>query len=252
MGKQMPSLEEYLGVQLLERGYRRITFTDTNERLFNAAKLSVIRLLEQLDADSSLNRTQVMFTVSIETISLWLVQLMAELEHGQPRIDARIAADDHISDLAIRYGSADRSSQKPEHMFDETVAPVASALLSVNKTRDINTLAGFTVFEFEEAPSLQAAIGALGAALVRLELMSTVLDQNQLARVPCTDSSLKFCYSYCLVHGHRARRDDGQVVARWLHDYSANTRRAVKSTIQETTASARRSTATINEDNLAQ
>lgn len=267
VSKQVRALEENLGVKLLERGYRKIAFTEAGERLFNAANLCISQFQEQIDAISALTRAPVTVTASIGTTGLWLLPRLGEFQRENPKIDVRIAADNRVADLeledidlAIRYGPAHRIPNRAEHLFDETVAPVASPLLGLNTMLSAATLSDLTLLEFEEARShpwlrwgewlamrgltprearslirfnqydqvIQTALGGQGIALGRLELVSAALLRKQLVRLPGQDRPVASGYSYWLVRGANAGKEEVQVVASWLLACAAETRRAVE------------------------
>src|SRR3954447_14911628 len=74
VSRQIQALEESLGVQLLNRGYRSISFTPAGEQLFRVADGAVQQLQDAFAAlRSTADRSPVTITASNGVTALWLL-----------------------------------------------------------------------------------------------------------------------------------------------------------------------------------
>jgi len=219
VSRQVHALEGHLGVRLLVRGYRAVSFTPEGEQLFRHAD----PLLQQLqDLTDTLRRQAqarpVTLTASIGLTALWLLPRLARLQKRHPGLDLRVAASDKLTDLrrdgvdlAIRYAAAARAPQGAVRLFGETVAPVAHPSLDSGPWHGPQGLRKQVLLEFDAprhpglqwagwlqargwhdaAPAgmlhfnqydhtIQAALAGQGVALGRLELIRPLLDAGQL------------------------------------------------------------------------
>src|SRR4051812_13391803 len=110
ISKQIRALEEALGVKLLERGYRKVSFTEAGQRLFVTADASVNSIVDVLGAIAPQGRRPVTVTASIGVTGLWLLPRLTGFRERHPDIDVRIDANNSVVDLevegvdlAIRY-----------------------------------------------------------------------------------------------------------------------------------------------------
>jgi LysR family transcriptional regulator, glycine cleavage system transcriptional activator len=254
VSRQIHALEDMLGVKLLVRGHRSITFTPEGERLFGVAD-GALRQLQDVVGSISVTRDRRPVTVSapVGFAGLWLLPRMGSLQLSHPDIDLRISANPRLVDLrnegidlAIRYCPA---SSAPEHslrLFGETVAPVAHPSVHAGPLQAPEQIAQHCLLEFDDhrrhhlqwnewlsasrwttaRPKrvlrfnqydqvIQAAIAGQGIALGRLELLGTMLNSGQLVVLSPPRSSGND-YAYWLIQGDAEPREDVLDVIAWL------------------------------------
>src|SRR5689334_24428383 len=139
VSRQIQALEESLGVRLLVRGYRSISFTPEGEQLFRVVDGAVQQLQDAFAAlVSERKRLPVTITASIGFTALWLLPRLGDFQQRYPNIDIRLAADNKLldlqaegADLAIRYCAARTAPQGAIRLFGEAVVPVAHPSLAV-------------------------------------------------------------------------------------------------------------------------
>src|SRR5205085_3279704 len=99
MSKQVRALEEALGVRLLERGYRSVSFTEEGLRLFRSANASVQQLQDVFAQLTAAGKRPVTVTTSTGVAGLWLLPRLGEFQRHYPDVDVRVAATNTILDL---------------------------------------------------------------------------------------------------------------------------------------------------------
>src|SRR3982751_4228848 len=100
VSRQIQTLEESLGVRLLNRGYRSISFTPEGERLFRVADSAVQQLQDAFVAlTSERERSPVTITASIGVTALWLLPRLGDFQQRHPTIDIRLAANNKVLDV---------------------------------------------------------------------------------------------------------------------------------------------------------
>src|SRR5215471_3997873 len=145
VSRQVRTLEKMLGVKLLVRGHRSISFTSEGERLFRGADAAIKQLQGVIGAIRTNASRPVTITTAIGVAGLWLIPRLGDFLRQHPDIDVRISAINKLSDLradgldlAVRYGPPEDAPAGAMRLFGETVAPVAhpSLGLSALKTRE--------------------------------------------------------------------------------------------------------------------
>ena len=255
VSRQINALEEHLGVKLLVRGYRAITFTAEGERLFRSADGAVQQLQDVLgEIDTNGLRRPVVLSASIGVTGLWLLPRLSRLQKLHPGIDLRVSANDRVvdlrhdgSDLAIRYTTPTRAPEGATRLFGHSMAPVAHPALGLKSLRSPQALAKVSLLEFD-APLhpwlqwdawlsavgwadakpkgvlrfnqydqvIQAALSGQGVALGRLELIQPLLDEGRLVLLAPPKHRAETTHAYWLIRANQPAREDVRRVAEWI------------------------------------
>ena len=255
VSRQIIALEEALGVRLLNRGYRAISFTAEGERFFRIADSALQQLQDGVNAlaSSGRDRRPVTITASIGVTGLWIMPRLGGFQQRHPDIDVRVAASNKVMDLrtqgadiAIRYCAAANAPPGSLRLFGEAVAPVAHPLLGVSRL-DADSLARQVLIEYDDSnrpwlqwadrlhsmglsaikpkgvlrynqydQAIRAALEGQGIALGRIALIEPLLSERRLVAVGGADSDHARGYAYWLVHADSTPRDDVQVVIDWI------------------------------------
>jgi DNA-binding transcriptional LysR family regulator len=255
MSKQMRTLEDLLGMRLLHRGYRSISFTEEGERLFRIANASVQQLQEVFGTLDTRGKRPVTITASIGVTGLWLLPRLGDFQRRHPDVDVRVAANNALLDLAaeqidiaIRYCAEERAPRGARRLFGESIAPVASPALRVGPLASADELARHVLLEFEDRrhwlqwgewlsargwstsqargvlrfnqydQAIHAAVAGQGVALGRLELLAPMLADGRLEIVGGTREPNSTHFSYWLVQAERSPRREVQHVIDWMVD----------------------------------
>lgn len=255
VSRQISTLEELLGVKLLVRGYRSITFTAQGERLFRSADGAVQQLQEVLGEVSMKGVVRpVMLSASIGVTGLWLLPRLSQFQKLHPGVDLRVSANNRVADLrqdgidlAIRYTTSSAVPDGATRLFGESIAPVAHPSLGIKSLRSAQALSKLNLLEFD-APQhhwhqwndwlgamgwadvkpqgflhfnqydqvIQAALAGQGIALGRLELIGSLLDQRQLVIVAPPMQKTSATHAYWLIQADAHPREDVRRVAAWI------------------------------------
>ncbi len=166
VSRQIIALEEALGVRLLNRGYRSISFTAEGERFFRVADSALQQLQDGVNAlASARDRQPVTITASIGVTGLWIMPRLGGFQQRHPDIDVRVAANNKVvdlrtksADIAIRYCDAASAPAGSRRLFGEAVAPVAHPSLGVTRL-DAVSIAKQVLIEYDDSnrPWLQWA-----------------------------------------------------------------------------------------------
>lgn len=253
MSKQIRTLEEALGIRLFQRGYRSISFTAEGEQLFRMANTSIQQLQDAFHVVGNSGKRPVTITASIGVTSLWLLPRLGDFQRGHPGIDVRVAASNAVLDLAkegidlaIRYCSGADAPRGSRHLFAESIAPVASPLLGVQRVDSKAALKNHVLLEYEDRrrwltwadwlssrglttdmargvlrfnqydQAIQAAVAGQGVALGRLELLDLMLQERRLEVLAQGGDALRTHYGYFLVRPDDTSGDEVSQVFDWI------------------------------------
>jgi LysR family transcriptional regulator, glycine cleavage system transcriptional activator len=255
MSKQIRTLEDLLGLRLLHRGYRRVSFTEDGERLFRIANASVQQLQDAMATFGVRGERPVTITASIGVTGLWLLPRLGEFQRRHPDIDVRVAANNQVLDLgaeqidvAIRYCPEEKAPRGAMKLFDENIAPVASPALRVGRLASASELAREVLLEFDDRrhwlrwgdwlaargwttaqargmlrfnqydQMIHAAIAGQGIAFGRLELIAPMLADGRLEVVGGEGETSRSHFSYWLVQAEANPRREVRHVIDWILD----------------------------------
>lgn len=255
VSRQVHALEAHLGVTLLQRGYRKISFTPEGERLFRVADAALLGLQDTVASLAAARERQpVTITASIGVTALWLLPRLGQLQARLPGIDLRVAANDKVLDLraegidlGIRYCPRERAPAGALRLFDEIVVPVAHPALAARPVTSTAVIADHVLLEFDGPPQpqlqwhahlhaaglgdarpkgvlrfnqydqvIQAAIAGQGIALGRLALVAPMLADGRLAVLGPHTQTLSETYGYWLFQHDPAPRREVADVRDWM------------------------------------
>lgn len=255
VSRQVHALEEALGVRLLNRGYRSISFTPAGEQLFRVADVAVQQLQEAFIAlANTRERPPVTITASIGVTALWLLPRLGAFQQRFPHIDIRLAANNKLldlraegADLAIRYCAARDAPPGALRLFGEAVAPVAHPSLAVRDLATPDSLAEQVLLEFDDPGRpwlqwadrlkamglgavkprgmlrfnqydqiIQAALVGQGIALGRLALVQPMLADRRLVMLEPRWHEAPGGYAYWLLQADPEPRRDVRDVIDWI------------------------------------
>ena len=255
VSRQIRTLEDLLGVKLLTRGHRSISFTPEGDRLFRIANSAVQQLQDAIgDIGVRGARQPVTITCTIGIAGLWLLPRLRDFQQDHPGIDVRISATDKVEDLrgegidlAIRYCTQETASDAAERLFGEMIAPVAHPTLGIASLDTPNILERHVLLEFDgpNFPWLQwrewltsqgwktfkpkgtlrfnqydqvisAAIAGQGIALGRLKLLGPMLSDGRLAVLRGSRASPTTSHAYWLLKARPIPRPDVLTTALWI------------------------------------
>lgn len=157
VSRQIHVLEEALGMKLLVRGHRSITFTAEGERLFRSADRAVQQLQDVVgELKRSNDQRVVTLTTPIGFAGLWLMPRLGGFIDAHPDIEVRLSASDRLVDLkaegiqlAIRYGNYESMPAGAELLFGESVVPVAHPSLGISVLNNPAELERQVLLEFD-------------------------------------------------------------------------------------------------------
>lgn len=255
VSKQVHALEAQLGVKLLVRGHRSISFTAEGERLFRSADGAVQQLQDVMGGIRQAGEQRpVTLSASIGMTGLWLLPRLAHVQKLHPGVDVRVSSNNRLADLrnegidlAIRYTTPALAPAGALRLFGETVAPVAHPSLGLKSLRSAGAVSGLCLLAFEDPQHpwlqwsdwlasvgwadakpqavlhfnqydqlIQAALAGQGVALGRLELIQPLLDEKRLVRVAAPEPAQSSGHAYWLIQAEDEPREEVRHVAAWL------------------------------------
>jgi len=255
VSRQIRTLEQLLGAQLLVRGHRTIAFTPAGAQLFSKANAPLQQLQEAISSGRPGEpRRPVTITCTIGIAGLWLLPRLSHFQSEHPDVDIRVAASDRVEDLsgdgidlAIRYTTQDAVPATAERLLDEVIAPVAHPALGLEALDSAGDVAGHFLLEFDmpSFPWLQwpewasaqgwaplkprgtlrfnqydqvirAATAGQGIALGRLRLLGPMLAAGQLRELAAPHPSTPTAYAYWLIRAKSKPRPEVLAAASWI------------------------------------
>ena len=255
VSRQIHALEEHLGVKLLVRGHRCISFTAQGERLFRSADGAVQQLQDVLGAiQTTQEHKPVTLSASIGVTGLWVLPRLSHLQKLHPGIDLRVSASNRVADLrqedidlAIRYTTPALAPAGSTRLFGHAVAPVAHPSLGLKSVRSAQALSKLSLLEFDNPNTpwlqwgdwlgamgwahakpqgvlhfnqydqvIQAALDGQGIALGRLELIAPLLQSGRLVQLAPPKHRADSTHAYWLIRASENPRDDVRHVAQWI------------------------------------
>ncbi|WP_144630008.1 LysR substrate-binding domain-containing protein [Bordetella genomosp. 13] len=254
ISRQVRALEDHLGVALLTRGFRSVSFTAEGAQLFRLADPWLTELGELVArCREPGRRAPVTITTTMGVATLWLLPRLGAFQDRHPGMDVRVAADNRVLDLrredidiAIRYCTAAQAPADARRLFGEALVPVAHPSLRLRRL-DGAALARHVLLDFD-GPSwpwlhwrewldanglagqqpkgmlrlnqydqiVHAALAGHGIALGRLALVDPMLRDGRLVALGQPQAVGSDGPAYWLVRNPRAGGPDADVVADWL------------------------------------
>ncbi|WP_307512732.1 LysR substrate-binding domain-containing protein [Variovorax sp. W1I1] len=266
VSKQVHALEGQLGVKLLVRGHRSISFTAEGERLFRSADGAVQQLQDVMGGIRQAGEQRPMtLSASIGMTGLWLLPRLSRVQKLHPGVDVRVSANNRLADLrnegidlAIRYTTPALAPAGALRLFGETVAPVAHPSLGLKMLRAAGAVSRLCLLDFDDPQHpwlqwngwlasvgwadakpqavlhfnqydqlIQAALAGQGVALGRLELIQPLLDERRLVRVDSPVPAQASGHAYWLIQAEDEPREEVRHVAAWLVAEARQSREAV-------------------------
>jgi len=254
VSRQVLALEDALGVKLLNRGYRAISFTSEGERFFRVADSAIQQLQDGVNAlAAGGDRQPVTITASIGVSGLWIMPRLGGFQQRNPEIDVRVAANNKVldlrtqgADIAIRYCPAAQAPPGSHRLFGEAVVPVAHPSLGVDRV-DAEAISSHVLIEYDDPRRpwlhwadrlhsmqlsgvkprgvlrynqydqvIQAALAGQGIALGRIALIESLLSEKRLVAVGGAGADQAHGYAFWLVQADPEPRRDVQVVTDWI------------------------------------
>ncbi|MFC5740089.1 LysR substrate-binding domain-containing protein [Dyella tabacisoli] len=255
VSRQIQTLEERLGIKLLQRGHRSLAFTAEGERLFRSADLAVQQLQDVLGAISDkVGQRPVTLTASIGVTGLWLLPRLGRFQQRHPGVDVRVAANNRLVDLrsegidlAIRYCADSAAPEGALRLFGETIAPVAHPSLGLRSLRSAEQLAKHVLLEFDDPQRpwlhwhewlsqmgwshikpkgilrfnqydqvVQSAMAGQGIALGRLALIGPMLADRRLLTLSPQRAHSITDHGYWLLQADATSRKNVSALVDWL------------------------------------
>jgi len=260
LSRQVQALEERLGVKLLLRGHRAISFTPEGERLFRSANSAVQQLQDAFAVVSAgARRKPVTLSASIGVTGLWILPGLGRFQMQHPHIDVRVAANNRLLelagediDLAIRYGSLATAPGTAKLLFKETITPVAHPSLGAQHLISADDIRAHVLLEFDDPAHpwlrwrdwlaqagmtdvrprgilhfnqydqvVHSAMAGQGIALGRLALLQPMLKDQRLVQLDTPHQGYPHDHAYWLIQAESAPRAEVQALIDWIIEEAA-------------------------------
>lgn len=253
LSHQIRGLEERVGQRLFVRNSRGVALTAEGERLLERIAPHLDAIAQALQPFAARHDDVLTISVTPSMASAWLVPRLAGFLAAHPQIEINLQSSAAMvdfqrnggTDAALRIGQGQWPGVTAEHLFDEWVAPVASAAVVArmgglpsaadlhrwpllgDPDRDDLWNVWFAQFggqaptrfvaSFDDSEALhRAAAAGVGVALGKLTRVRLLLESGQLVRL--TPQQLRTDYAHYLVYPPRSADHLGlQAFRQWLH-----------------------------------
>ena len=253
LSHQIHGLEERLGQRLFVRNSRGVALTAEGTRLHDRVAPHLDAIAQALQPFAARHDDVLTLSVTPSMASAWLVPRLGSFLAAHPQIEINLQSDSAMVDFqrdggidaALRIGQGGWPGVAAEHLFDEWVAPVASAALVArmggspapadlqhwpllgDPDRDDLWDVWFAQFgghspprfvaSFDDSEALhRAAAAGVGVALGKLTRVRLLLESGHLMRL--TPQQLRTDYAHYLVYPPRSAGHLGlQAFRDWLH-----------------------------------
>jgi LysR family glycine cleavage system transcriptional activator len=252
LSHQIRTLEERLGRRLFERGPRGVTLTADGERLLSVVAPHLDALDHALRPYSPRRDDVLTLSLMASMASSWLVPRLGSFVALYPQLELNLFSSAALVDFdrepgidaAMRGGYGRWPGLVIEHLFDETLVPVASPALvermgglpaqdDLHRWPLLGDLSTYWqdwfdrygsgkrptrfVAHFDDSETMhRAAVEGLGVALGRLARTRLLIRSGQL--VPLSQGRLKIDWGHYLVYPQRSVDHGGLESFRtWLH-----------------------------------
>ena len=253
LSHQIKALEDRLGYRLFVRGSRGVALTDDGRRLLEEIAPHLEAIEQALRPYATRRDDKLTVSLIPSMASAWLVPRLGDFLARHPGLEFSLHSSAALTDFerdrgidaALRSGSGRWPGVVVEHLFDETLAPVASPDLLQRlrgelgePTRDtlhrwplLGDPGGYWerwfaqydapapsryVAHFDDADTqLRAAMAGVGVALARMTRARPQLDGGLLVRL--VPETLRTDYAHSLVYPPRSQKHAGLLAFRdWL------------------------------------
>ncbi|MGO4777243.1 LysR substrate-binding domain-containing protein, partial [Lysobacter sp. 2RAB21] len=252
LSHQIRTLEERLGRRLFERGPRGVSLTADGERLLSVVAPHLDALDHALRPYSPRRDDVLTLSLMASMASSWLVPRLGSFVALYPQLELNLFSSAALVDFdrepgidaAMRGGYGRWPGLVIEHLFDETLVPVASPALvermgglpaqdDLHRWPLLGDLSTYWqdwfdrygggkrptrfVAHFDDSETMhRAAVEGLGVALGRLARTRLLIRSGQL--VPLSQGRLKIDWGHYLVYPQRSVDHGGLESFRtWLH-----------------------------------
>lgn len=253
LSHQIRTLEERLGRRLFERGPRGVSLTADGERLLSVVAPHLDALDHALRPYSPRRDDVLTLSLMASMASSWLVPRLGSFVARYPQLELNLFSSAALVDFdrepgidaAMRGGYGRWPGLVIEHLFDETLVPVASPALvermgglpAQNELHRWPLLGDLSTYwqdwfdrygggkrpnrfvaHFDDSETMhRAAVEGLGVALGRLARTRLLIRSGQL--VPLSQGRLKIDWGHYLVYPQRSVDHAGLESFRtWLHE----------------------------------
>jgi len=248
---QLKSLEDDLGVKLVERAGRGIRLTDEGERFAGRVRVALSELAEAVrEIADRHNPRQWRVSVMPSFAARWMLPRIGRFIAAHPDIDLDVRATAALVDFrrddvdaAVRYGSGNYAGVVTEHLMDDVYFPVCRPDIEggvpakpADLTRYLLLRSDASLWEMwfraagldlpepsrgpifnDDSHMMQAAIEGQGIALVRSSLIGNDLANGVLVRL--FDVVVPSPFHYYLVYPPRLSNSAKLTLFRdWLRD----------------------------------
>lgn len=255
ISKQIRALEEQLGVKLLLRGHRSLTFTPEGEKFFHTSNQAIYQLQEAYAALRIDNQLRpVNLTSCTGLAGLWLLPRIGSFQAQYAGVDVKITSNNRILDLrandldlSIRYCKLSDAPSGAIRLFEDSICPVAAPSLGVSSLDADCDLSAHTLLEFDDPKYpwlqwhhwlaqqqdvslkprgvirfnqydqlIQAALEGQGIALGRLPLIHGLIHQGRLRLLSAAASARQTEFAYWLIQADAEPREGVRSLVNWL------------------------------------